>query len=384
MRHDGGRLCGRRGWDERRGRRRQTDDRMGPRIACRVKHVELVLVAHAVVDAQVDETGARAVVHAAPGLTVDTRGPPHLDGDRVRAGLPAQGHAPVAARCDDARQQRRRGVVLEREVPGRDVAGLVTARRDDRGSRAIRTAVGHRRATVYERERVRSGDVPLHRADVPAAAAGRSLGGGVGDHRARAVVVEPEAGWSGYVPRLVTADTGDRCCAAVRPAIGLGRACVDPRGLVRALEGDGDRAVVPAIRVGRAARNGVRERRRSRVVLERMGVRGADVACGVRARAGHRGGRGVGPGIGALRAAEETRGRVGAAELEFDWAVVPTRAVGLLVRRHAGDGRCGGVVFERVPAGGADVAGLVGAGAGQRGGRVVGAGVGRGRARVDA
>ena len=140
---------------------------------------------------------------------------------------------------------------------------------------------------------------------------------------------------------------------------------------------------VPAVRV-RVGHGVGDERRGGGVVLESERLRGR-VAGLVGTGALDAGGAAVGSAVGLVGGAGvDAGGRVGAREADRERVVVPTVHVGPS-RRLRDERRRGGVVFERVGLGAARVAGVVGAGAGNRGAGCVPAAVGRvGRAGVDA
>ena len=140
---------------------------------------------------------------------------------------------------------------------------------------------------------------------------------------------------------------------------------------------------VPAVRVRVGHRVGD-ERRGGGVVFESERLRGR-VAGLVGTGPLDAGGAAVGSAVGLVgRAGVDAGGRVGAREADSERVVVPTVHVGPS-RRLRDERRRGGVVFERVGLGAARVAGVVGAGAGNRGAGCVPAAVGLvGRAGVDA
>src|SRR5207247_9994598 len=89
---------------------------------------------------------------------------------------------------------------------------------------------------------------------VPPVTVGPARRGRPGDLRGGRVVAEPQCPVCA-VPRPITAGARDRRRAAVGAGVALWRvAGVDARGRVRAAEADGQRGVVPAVRVRASGR----------------------------------------------------------------------------------------------------------------------------------
>ena len=270
--------------------------------------------------------GHRGVGRVGPGVArlrarVDPRGGIRpREGDRERVVVPAGMIGP--ARRARTRHRRRRRVVAEREDLDRRVPRPVTARTRHRSVRRVGPRVVLRRnARVQARGRIRAGEADRQRMVVPAVRIGSTRRSRRHD-RAGRVVAEPER-LSRRVPRSIRARAADRGVLVVGPGICLRRhARVDPRRRISSGEGDKERVVVPAVRVGRAARGRAHHRPRG-VVAQREGVdrrvpghvaAGPADGCVLR----------VGPGIG-LRpdAGVHPRGRVRAGEADRQRVVVP-------------------------------------------------------------
>ena len=172
--------------------------------------------------------------------------------------------------------------------------------------------------------------------------------GGRGRLRRRLVVLRREERGGALVARLVDARSAQRDGRIVRPRVGRLRAGGDAGGSVGALEGDGDRVVVPAVRVRRASRR-ARLRRRL-VVLERQHRR-CRVPGDVAARPSDRRSARVRPAVGRVRGARlEPGGRVAPVEVDGEAVVVPTVRIGG-ARRCGGRRRRGLVDLEGLPDG---------------------------------
>src|SRR5207245_1103528 len=154
----------------------------------------------------------------------------------------------------------------------RRVAGLIRARaaRGDVG--AIGSAVKQRRTAHGPGGGVAAAPVDRDLVVVPAVYIGWAGGPRRAGSRGRGGVLEWEGG-RGRIARLVGAGCGHCCVGAVGGAVGggAGAAC-DAGGCVAPVPVDGDRGLVPAVRVRAPVGTGS-EHRRAGVVLEREGGR---------------------------------------------------------------------------------------------------------------
>src|SRR5919109_797381 len=102
---------------------------------------------------------------------------------------------------------------------------------------------------------------------VPAVVIGTSLG--MSRDRGRCGVVTQLEGGRSRVAGVVATRTGEGDPRAVRPGVGRSAgATFNPRGRVGAVPADGDRVVVPAVRI-RAARRAAADGRGRRIELNR-------------------------------------------------------------------------------------------------------------------
>ena len=195
--------------------------------------------------------------------------------------------------------------------------------------------------------------------------------GGRDRHLRAGGVVAERGGLDPQVAGLVEAGARNARVRPVGAVVHRGRAGVDPCGCVGALDGERDRAVVPGCAIRSPNRHHLRHHWRGAVVLELERPRGV-VAGHVAARAVRSDVRVVRACVGQLRAGVDTRGGIGAVEVDVDRIAVPAVGIRRAGRRAVNVLRCGRVVAEHERAR-TRVPGLVAARSADRRAAVVGA-----------